>query len=114
MSKIYLAIPYTFNPQRSFEAANKITAKLMLEGHVVFSPISHSHSVAEHLPEDLLFDHDFWMRMDLPLLEWADEVHVVILGEMGAELVENSRGVKAELARARELNKPVKIITWEF
>lgn len=46
---IYLAIPYSWNSTKSFELANEIAANLMMDGHIVFSPISHSHSIANYM-----------------------------------------------------------------
>lgn len=106
-TKVYLAIPYSFNPELSYKIANTVAAKLMAEGYVVFSPISHSHPIADSLPEELRTDHDFWMKQDLPMLEWADELHVV---ELGGNLTENSRGVNEEMDTAFKLNKPIKYI----
>ena len=107
--KIYLAIPYSFNPLFSFRIANKITAKLMSEGHVVFSPISHSHPVAAYLPDNLRTDSNWWMNMDLPFVEWADEIHVVCIGDLGSVLIAESKGVQMELAHAKLHNKEIKI-----
>ena len=54
MAKIYLACPYTHPDEVTrntrVELASIIAAKLMCEGHVVFSPITHGHYVADHLP----------------------------------------------------------------
>jgi nucleoside 2-deoxyribosyltransferase len=110
--KIYLAIPYSFNPAYSFRIANKMAAKLMSEGHVVFSPISHSHNIADHLPDKLRKDSKWWMKQDIPFVGWADEVHVVCIGEMGCDLIEDSAGVQEEIERAKQLNKPIKIIDY--
>lgn len=110
--KIYLAIPYSFNPALSFRIANKITAQLMSEGHTVFSPISHSHCVADHLPDHLRTDSDWWMQHDLPMIDWAEKVHVVCIGECGVDLIENSKGVQMEMAHARKTNKPVHIMEY--
>jgi nucleoside 2-deoxyribosyltransferase len=110
--KIYLAIPYTFNPDKSFQIANKVTASLMSAGHVVFSPISHSHPVADHLPDELRTDSHWWMTQDIPFVDWADSVHVVCIGEYGSDLIEQSKGVQMELKRARETNKPITIIEY--
>jgi nucleoside 2-deoxyribosyltransferase len=82
--KIYLAIPYTFNPELSFKIANRLSAELMSKGHVVFSPISHSHPIADFLPDELRTNSKWWMTQDLPFVEWADEVHAVCIGEYGA------------------------------
>jgi nucleoside 2-deoxyribosyltransferase len=110
--KIYLAIPYTFNPERSFRIANKITADLMSKGHVVFSPISHSHAIADHLPEALRTDSDWWMNQDLPFVEWCDWVYVVSIGQSGLDLIEDSKGVQMEITHANMHRKPVKIIDY--
>jgi nucleoside 2-deoxyribosyltransferase len=110
--KIYLAIPYTFNPERSFEIANKICADLMSKGHVVFSPISHSHPVADYLPNELRTDSDWWMSQDLPFVDWCDELHMVNIGEEGHSLIERSKGVQMEFQHATNIGKPVKIIDY--
>jgi nucleoside 2-deoxyribosyltransferase len=110
--KIYLAIPYSFNPAYSFRIANKVAAKLMSEGHVVFSPISHSHNIADHLPDKLRTDSKWWMEQDLPMIDWCDEVHAVCIGENGSELIAESKGVVEEIEYANKLRKPVKIIDY--
>lgn len=84
----------------------------MNEGYIVFSPISHSHVVADHLAPELRYSQSFWMAQDLPLIEWADEVHVVCIGEFGNDLIANSKGCQSELKKAQELNKPVKVIEY--
>lgn len=112
--KIYLAIPYTFGPSFSFDIANRVCADLMSKGHVVFSPISHSHPVADHLPKELRTDADWWMNQDLPFVEWADCVCVVRIGRLGDVLIEKSKGVQMELKRANELNKPIHIIEYNL
>ena len=112
----YLAIPYTFCPELSFRIANEVCAKMMTSGEVVFSPISHSHSIANHLDYSLQVDHEFWMHQDLPLLRMCEEVIVIHLwyfdphgrhGELdGARLIAQSRGVQAELREAERCNIP--------
>jgi nucleoside 2-deoxyribosyltransferase len=109
MKRIYLAIPYSFNPSLSFKIANKVSAELMASGNVVFSPISHSHRIADYLPVELRTDSQWWMQQDLPLVAWADELKVVCIGEMGIELIEQSKGVQQEIKKAKELNKQITI-----
>lgn len=111
--KIYLALPYTFNPSFSHKIANKVAAKLMSEGHVVFSPISHSHHIADHLPDLVRTDSDWWMKMDLPFVDWCEEIHFVSIGELGVELISKSRGCQAEMDEALKLNKPIKFISYD-
>lgn len=101
---IYLAIPYSWNPQESFRIVNKVTAGLMQKGIVVFNPISHSHPISEHLPEDLRFNQQFWMDQDLPILEKCSEVcFIIINSKIGMQLIEDSLGCQSEKRRALEL-----------
>ena len=100
--KIYLACPYTQNPERGFIQANRKAAELMLEGHIVFSPISHSHHICiqNGLPEKL----DFWLKQDLPFIDWCDELHVLMLPGW-----EDSSGVSREIEYAELTFKPVQM-----
>lgn len=107
--RIYLAIPYSYNPDQSAKIANKVAADLMTQGHVVFSPISHSHAIADHLPANLRTDSEWWMTQDLPFVKWADMVVVVCIGEMGAQLIAESKGVQREFEYAKELGKQILI-----
>jgi len=112
MKKAYLAIPYTFNAELSYKIANKVAADLMKKGYIVFSPISHSHVIADYLEPELRYSQSFWMAQDLQLIEWCDEVHLVCIGEYGHELIEKSKGCQSEIRTAKELNKPIKIIEY--
>lgn len=108
---IYLAIPYTYDTVKSFEIANRVAAKLINHGHVVFSPISHSHAIADYLEPKLRTDQEFWMRQDIPMLEKCSEVYLIYTGDYN--LIQNSKGVQQELARARELGIPVTLYHYE-
>ena len=110
MNKItYLAIPYTFEPELSFSIVNKMAAKYMQEGKIVFSPISHSHPIALEMEDDnIQLDHDFWMKQDGEILKRCDELIILIVGDDGIELIENSRGVQAEIRIAEENEIPIK------
>jgi nucleoside 2-deoxyribosyltransferase len=110
---IYLAIPYTFNPYKSFRIANEVAAKLMQKGKVVFSPISHSHVIADHLPEETRLSQSFWMHQDIPLLKACDKVLVVIIGKDGYDLIENSKGCQNELAIAKEYELEIEFYHYE-
>jgi hypothetical protein len=108
--KIYLACPYSHpNPEvreERFEIANRVAAELMRQGHVVFSPISHSHPVAKYLPLELLMDHEFWMKQDLPmLLEWADALYVYPYDAAAV-----SRGVAREVKEAEAAGIPIEYL----
>lgn len=78
--KIYLACKYTGTEeeqQRRFERINKVAAKLMEEGYIVFSPISHTHPIGQHVcPEKNT--HEFWMSQDYAFLDWCDILFVLV------------------------------------
>jgi hypothetical protein len=103
MKKIYLAVPYSVDPNHGYLLANNKAAELMLQGNVVFSPISHSHPIARQCK--LPLDHDFWIQQDLPFIEWCDEVCVLQLPCWG-----KSKGIKAEIEYATKIGKPIKYI----
>ena len=105
MKKIYLACPYRHNDfsvmEKRVENVNIIAAKLMLQGHVVFSPISHSHPI-EMTGLKLPQGWEFWSKQDLPFLEWCDELYVATLP--GWHI---SEGVRAEILAAGRLRKTI-------
>lgn len=112
--KIYLACPYSvkgdYDPwviaeikEQRFRAANETAADLMAEGHIVFSPISHSHPIAVQC--GLPGDWEFWKNFDEAFIAWADEVHVLCI-----EGWEKSAGIDAELRIARDLGKTIVMI----
>lgn len=112
MKKIYLAIPYSrVDKELAFKVVNIITAQLMNERNIVFSPISHSHCVAKE--NSLPTSWDYWEAQDRSFIEWCDEVHVVVMGKDGIRYIEESVGVQAELEIASQLHKPIKYIEWK-
>lgn len=104
---IHLCTPYTSDDsavrQNRFQAACRAAAELIRRGHVVFSPIAHSHAIAQH---GLPLDWDFWERQDRRLLAACDELWVLQLDGWG-----QSRGVQAEIAIARAAGKPVRFVS---
>lgn len=104
---IYLACPYT-HPARNvmvsrFEAANKAAGKLMSNGKYVFSPISHTHPIADSA--SLPRGWDYWEGYDRRILSCCNRVIVLKL-----EGWEKSTGVQAEIKIALELNLPVEYV----
>lgn len=99
---IYLASPYTHPEAATRESrvkeATRVAAFLMRKGHTVFSPITHGHAVAEHLPPALAEDHEFWMRQCRPMLEVSDVL--IILPLPGWH---QSAGIREERRWAEEL-----------
>jgi len=104
MKLIYLASPYSHPDATVRYARYRMTAVaaayLMQAGHNVFSPICHTHPIAEL---GCLSDRDasFWLERDKQILAFCDEVRVLKL-----EGWENSKGIAHELAWAKEMGKP--------
>jgi hypothetical protein len=103
---IHLASPYS-SPSavvrrcRWWEAC-RATASLIRSGHVVFSPIVHSHPLVDH---GLPVDWNWWERFDREYLQRCDELVVLTLDGW-----EESVGVAAEICLAQELGKPVRYL----
>lgn len=98
---VYLAIPYTGMEAFAFEVANKVAGELMKRGYVVFSPISHSHTIAEMC--EMPTDWGFWECQDRRFIERCDEVIVICLDGW-----DRSRGVTAEIDFANDIGKLVR------
>lgn len=99
----YVCSPYSHPDaairQLRFEQACQAVAFMLAAGHLVFSPVCHSHPVAQcGLPTGW----DFWQRLDEAFLRLCDEVVVLQLPGW-----EDSAGVAAELRLARALGKPI-------
>jgi hypothetical protein len=106
---IYLASPYSHPDQavrvQRFQAACRTTVALMRAREIVFSPVVHSHPLAE---DGLPSDWGFWERFDRQLLALCDELVVLTLDGW-----EESTGVQAEIRIATELGKPVRFLAPE-
>ena len=103
---VYLASPYT-HPNAGvredrFQAACQQTAAMICDGMHVFSPIVHSHPLAElGLPSRW----EDWEAYDRAMLERCSELVVLKLPGW-----RESRGVEAEIRWARKLGKPIRFI----
>lgn len=104
--KIYLASPYS-DPDPSVRdsrvlAADMAAASLMEQGHIVFSPLSHSHPISRFCKVDPT-DHDFWLRQDLAWLRHCDELWVLTLDGW-----KGSKGIKTEIEEAIRMGIPAR------
>lgn len=101
---IYLASPYSNSDPAvrlaRFHAVCREAARLMARGRLVFSPIAHTHPIAE--AGQLPLGWPFWERYDRRMIGACDELHVLRLDGW-----RTSVGVQAEIAIAAELGKPV-------
>lgn len=89
--------------EKRFDNACKAAAELMDLGYHVFSPIAHSHPIANHMDERRRVDHEFWMRQDEAILAAAQEVVVLTL-----EGWRTSKGVTREIEYAQKHNIPIR------
>ena len=100
MKKIYLAAPYSHDEESVIEwrveQVDKKAAELMEEGHIVFSPISHSHGINRYIKQSNN-NHNFWLAQDLPFFEFCTDFYEYRLP--GWSL---SKGLWAERLRAIE------------
>ena len=100
---IYLACPYSHEDSkvraRRFTLANVMAAKLMEQGYVVFSPLSHSVPIEPFTGRK---PHDFWMHQDLPWLAFCDELHLLMLDGWA-----QSSGIAREVEEAVSLKMPI-------
>jgi len=103
----YLACPYTHPDAEAraarFAAANRVAAVLMRRGEMVFSPISHTHPIAE--AGDLPKGWDFWRAFDRAYLEHSKRVVVLCIDGW-----RESVGIAGELEIAAELGLPASYI----
>jgi len=105
--KVYLASPYS-DPDESvrvgrFESVCKKAAELMKRGHVVFSPIAHSHPISKYVGNPN--DGDFYLKQDIPLLEMFDEMWILALPGWN-----DSKGIQIERDHAESKGIPERLI----
>ena len=95
---VYLACPYSHTDRSvrvaRFEAVNKVAAALMREGLKVFSPISHTHPIAE--AGELPLGWDYWHEYDKAFLSASYKMVVLMLDGW-----RESAGVNGEIEIAR-------------
>lgn len=107
---IYLASPYSHADQAVIEdrvyTTQKVTARLIEQGHLIFSPIVHTHPIANMVsfaPVNTSEAMSPWMQYDTAMIDKCDELWVLCLP--GWEL---SRGVEAEINHALSEGKTLR------
>lgn len=100
----YLATPYSKYPdghEAAYFAALEQTGLLIAAGHMVFSPIVHSHPlvVAGHVTGT---DHLAWLKVNHTMIAASCGVIVCKLATWF-----QSHGIQDEIAYANQLRKPV-------
>ena len=105
--RVYLAAPYSHADKRvrssRFDIVTKVAQQLMAQGVLVYSPITHGHTLAA--AGELPGDFQFWSDHCLSFLRhWAEEIWVLAIPGF-----DSSIGVQAELEEARKLGLPVRM-----
>jgi hypothetical protein len=104
---VYLACPYSHADHHvrrlRFGVANVVAARMMQQGIHVFSPISHTHPIAE--VGDLPKDWQFWKEYDLTFTQICRMLVVIKLDGW-----QESVGVQAEIKYANDLGIPIEYV----
>lgn len=105
----YLACPYTHEHEhmqhQRYEQVTDVAAKLMLQGRVIYSPITSMHYLARRVKANQID----WLEHDLAILARCDIL--IVLQLEGWEL---SEGLKREIAFAEEHNIPIEYMESPF
>jgi len=102
----YLAIPYSHEDvlisKYRFEVVNKITAALIREGRIIFSPISHCHPLTDY---GLPGSWEYWQKYAYEFLSVVKKLIVIKLDGW-----EKSLGVQGEIKIAKKLGLTIEYI----
>lgn len=100
----YLATPYSKYTERGrqmvFEESCRITAVMMQRGVLIFSPIAHSHPIAQS--QKIAFDWNTWALFDEKVISACDGLLILKLPGW-----DESVGVLAEIRIAQRMLKPI-------
>lgn len=100
----YLATPYSHPNsdirEQRFRVVNFVAGKLMHAGHLIYSPISHTHPIA--IEYDLPVTWEFWEQQCVSYLNLSEKL--IVLMQDGWK---DSIGVAAEMRIAEELAIPI-------
>tara|TARA_Y100000310_G_scaffold324033_1_gene385360 strand:+ start:31 stop:396 length:366 start_codon:yes stop_codon:yes gene_type:complete len=105
----YLGTVFTQHPD-GYEAAYRdacvALARLLKRGVPVFCPVAHTYGAQQQgsIPND----HEFWMKVDRPLMEAA--AGMIVLKMPGWKA---SEGLKYEVKVFDAAKKPVIFLTWD-
>jgi Domain of unknown function (DUF1937) len=108
MTLAYMATPYSGYPagrREAFEEACRISARLLLAGTMVYSPIVQLHNIKNIGGIEFSSheeDHAFWLRVDEAMMRVCD---VLIVAHM--ESWETSVGLAMEVAFFEETRRPI-------
>lgn len=111
---VYLACPYTAKDAQDeaeaeeirearFRTVSAVAGMLMKQGVIVFSPITHSHIIANE--QEMPTTWKFWREQDLEFLKRSQRLVVLTLPGW-----EESEGVTEEIKTAKQLDIEVEYL----
>ncbi len=105
---VYLACPYSHDDasvrEMRFHAANVTASELMMgREEIVFSPVSHSHPIAEDV--GLPGDWQWWEKYDRAFLSVSSKLYVLQISGWNT-----STGVVNEIKMAQEMGIPIEYL----
>ncbi len=107
----YLACPYTHQSaivmRERFEKVSKCAGLLMQKGHIIFSPISHTHPIAMQCK--LPVEWRYWEKFDTVYLSVCYKMFVLKLQGW-----ETSTGITNEIEIATHLGLEIEYINEDF
>lgn len=111
MSKIYLACPYS-DPdpavrQARYEVVTKAAGELIKRGHLVFSPITHGHSINQMCGTPT--DYEYWREFNESMIDWCDTLVIVAIDGW-----DGSEGVGREYWYAMDNGKKIESVASFF
>lgn len=92
LGMVYLASPYTINPELSYVIAREIVESCVQEGVAVYAPTLYGHVAAKN------GSYDYWVNHGIKLLEACDSVVFVEAAELGPW--RDSKGCNLEFIHA--------------
>jgi hypothetical protein len=106
----YLASPYSHSDHSvmvdRFNRVSKVAAKYMSNGEYVFSPIAHTHPIAEASNGTLPRDWKFWEGYDKVMISCCDRLLVLMIDGW-----KESKGINGEIEIAQNLGIDIEYIT---
>ena len=101
---IYVAAPYSHPDavvrSQRFRAANRYTARLIEAGEIVFSPLSMTHPIEQHM--SAVHPTSWWLTFDEAFMIHCDACHVLKLDGW-----QDSHGVAFEIRWFTDRGRPV-------
>ena len=99
LGMVYLASPYTINPELSYVIAREIVESCVQEGVAVYAPTLYGHVAAKN------GSYDYWIQHGIRLLSGCDSIVFVESKELGSW--RDSKGCQLELDEALKNGLPL-------